>query len=239
MHIRPKAWARPELDASPFFINQPVHYAGHWQDSFKKEQPLSVELGCGKGGFIATLAHQNPQTNFLAVDLIDAVLGLAKRNIEDAYQNDPIDNCRLTAYDIRSIDQILKPDDAVQSLYINFCNPWPKHRHHKKRLTHPRQLQLYRQFLAPSGQIHFKTDNNALFDDSLIYFKEMGFLIKHEIHDLHAAELPDNIETEHEKMFAAENIKIKYACLTLDPAFNPQSIPTQYALDHSKYLRNQ
>ena len=105
---------------------------------------------------------------------------------------------------------ILDKKDKVERIYINFCNPWPRGKHHKKRLTHTRQLMKYREFLVDNGEIYFKTDDDQLFNDSLIYFKESGFNIIKKTYDLHSEEsFWNNVETEHEKMFSDEGIKIK------------------------------
>lgn len=212
MHIRPKPWARPELLACGFFEEDPKALKGHWQHQFQHKGPLHLELGCGKGTFISELGHRNPDINYLAVDMIDAVLGLSKRNVEKTYGQSPVNNLRLTAWDITRIDEILAPEDAVSRIYINFCNPWPKRRYNKKRLTHTRQLLQYRQFVTPDAELHFKTDCDYLFEASLDYFKAAGLTLTTCIRDLHASsEYPGNIETEHERMFSDQGIKIKLA----------------------------
>ncbi|MBI4855315.1 MAG: tRNA (guanosine(46)-N7)-methyltransferase TrmB [Acetobacterium woodii] len=212
MHIRPKPWARPELEACGFFQAYPPDHLGQWQQLFNQQQPLHLELGCGKGTFIAELGSRHPETNYLAIDLIDAVLGLTKRNIESAYLNadHAINNIQIMSWDIERIDAILSPEDRIQRIYINFCNPWPRRRYQKKRLTHAKQLAKYKKILAENGEIHFKTDNDELFQDSIKYFEESGFTITTLIRDLHASDYPDNIETEHEKMYAEQGIKIKF-----------------------------
>ena len=212
MHIRTKFWARPELEACGFFEATPIDHRGQWQKSFKKKQPLHMEVGCGKGAFMAELGSQNPQINYLTIDLIDAVLGMAKRNIEASYKksNQAVNNIQLTPWDIERIDMILAPEDGVERIYINFCNPWPLRKHQKKRLTHPRQLRKYQALLKGDGEIYFKTDDDGLFEDSIAYFEESGFTIKTLIPDLHASDYQGNIETEHEKMYTAQGIKIKF-----------------------------
>ena len=212
MRIRFKPWARPELEASKFYIDNPQDYKGKWKTLYKNKAPFHLELGCGKGSFISNLAVNNKDINYLAVDLVDAMLGLAKRNIEKVYKenNQEIDNVYLTRHDIERIFLILDKKDKVERIYINFCNPWPRGKHHKKRLTHTRQLMKYRDFLLDDGEIYFKTDDDGLFNDSLIYFKESGFEIIKKTYDLHSEkDFWNNIETEHEKMFSEEGIKIK------------------------------
>lgn len=213
MRIRYKPWARPELEASSFYEDNPEEYKGKWKEKFKnKENPIHLELGCGKGQFISRLASKNSNINYIAIDLVDAMLGLAKRNVEEEYklQNKEIDNLILTRFDIERILLILNKEDNIKRIYINFCNPWPKGKHRKKRLTHTRQLEKYKEFLDDNGEIYFKTDDDDLFNSSLIYFEEAGFEIVKKTYDLHSeSDFWDNIETEHEKMFSEQGIKIK------------------------------
>ncbi len=213
MRIRFKAWARPELEASSFYRDKPEELKDKWIYEFKNnENPIHLELGCGKGQFISQKAIQNPDINFIAIDLVDAMLGLAKRNIEDVYtkENREVDNVILTRFDIERIPLILGKEDNIKRIYINFCNPWPKGKHRKKRLTHTRQLEKYKTFLADNGEIYFKTDDDDLFLASLGYLKESGFEVLAQTYDLHKEPIwSDNIETEHEKMFSEQGIKIK------------------------------
>ena len=212
MRIRFKPWARPELEASKFYIDNPEDYKGRWRTLFKEDKSLHLELGCGKGSFISNLAVSHPEVNYIAIDLVDAMLGLAKRNIEAVYgeAKKDVDNVYLTRYDIERVLNIFDKEDKIERIYINFCNPWPRGKHHKKRLTHTRQLEKYREFLKDDGEIYFKTDDDALFTDSLTYFVDCGFKILDKTYDLESRpDFWDNIITEHEKMFMEQGIKIK------------------------------
>jgi len=213
MRIRFKPWARPELEASKFYRDNPEELKEKWIQEFEnKENPIHLELGCGKGNFISQLAVQNPSTNYIAIDLVDAMLGLAKRKVEEVYaeQEKVPNNIILTRFDIERIMLILGKQDNIKRIYINFCNPWPKGQHRKKRLTHTRQLEKYKTFLAEGGEIYFKTDDDGLFESSLGYFEESGFEIIAKTYDLHSEPIwENNIETEHEKMFSEQGIKIK------------------------------
>ena len=213
MRIRYKKWAREELEASEFYIDNPEEWKGKWKEFFKNtENPIHLELGCGKGIFISELASNNLDINYIAIDLVDAMLGLAKRNVEQAYKENKIEpeNIALTRFDIQRILMILEKKDKIERIYINFCNPWPKGKHRKKRLTHTRQLENYKQFLDYNAQIYFKTDDDDLFNSSLKYFEEAGFEILKKTYDLHNEPIfENNIETEHEKMFSKQGIKIK------------------------------
>lgn len=216
MRIRYKKWARPELEASPIYVDEPEKNKGKWKEQFKNaNQPMHVELGCGKGQFMAKLAVENQNINYIAIDLVDAMLGLAKRNIEQAYKDEKKEpkNILITRFDIERINLILDKQDEIERIYINFCNPWPRGKHRKKRLTHTRQLEKYKQFLKENGEVFFKTDDNELFEASLCYFEESGFEVLKKTYDLHSEPIfNQNIETEHEMMFSEHGICIK-ACI--------------------------
>ena len=212
MRIRYKKWARPELEASSFYIDNPEEYKGKWKEVFKNNNPIHLELGCGKGQFIANLAVENPNINYIAIDLVDAMLGLAKRNVEEKYKEKNLEpkNIILTRFDIERIMLILDKTDEIERIYINFCNPWPKGKHRKKRLTYTRQLEKYKTFLKEHGEIYFKTDDDDLFDSSIKYFEETGFKIERLTRNLHSNNIfENNIVTEHEIMFSEQGIKIK------------------------------
>ena len=212
MRLRKKPWARPELEACNFFITNPSENKGKWKQSFVNDNPIYLELGCGKGTFIAVHGSENEDINYIAIDIKDEVLVLAKRNIEKAYEdkNKEINNLKLMAQEIALIHDIFSEEDVVDRIYINFCNPWPKERHKKRRLTHTRQLENYKNFLAEDGEIYFKTDDDELFDESIEYFKEAGFNIEYITYDLHKSDFVGNVRTEHENMFSEQGIKIKF-----------------------------
>ena len=219
MRIRRKPWARPELEACGYFIEEPSKLKGKWKSKFENEQILHIELGCGKGNFIAQLASQNKDINYIAIDLKDEMLGLAKRNIEKIYQEKQlrIDNILLTAYNIEQITDLFDIEDSPERIYINFCNPWPRGKHNKRRLTHTRQLEKYKTFIKDGAEIYFKTDDDELFEASQEYFKEKEFIINAITYDLHKEPIwKDNIKTEHEKMFSEEGIKIKAVIARLE-----------------------
>lgn len=215
MRIRKKKWAEPELSVCDFYVKNPEEYAGKWMQAFKKEQPLYLEIGCGKGGFAGQLALKNPDKNIIALDIKVDMLGVGRRTIvklfEDAGKTqDNITNLLLVKYNVEMLDKIITADDKIDRLFINFCNPWPRAKHKKRRLTYYKKLEMYKTFLKPDSEIRFKTDDDGLFDESLEYFEQSGYEILYLTRDLHASNVTDNIETEHEKMFSEEGIKIKY-----------------------------
>lgn len=213
MRIRYKPWARKELEESKFYREDCELLIGKWRNEFEKpEQPLFIELGCGKGGFISQIAYAHPENNYLGIDLVDPMLGLAKRKIEEIYteNNRKISNVLLTRWDIERILLILNKEDQADGIYINFCNPWPRGKHHKKRLTYTRQLEHYKEILKPEAKIYFKTDDDNLFEESIGYFEQAGFKIEKITRDLkQEQDFWENFETEHEKMFSEQGIKIK------------------------------
>lgn len=213
MRMRKKPWARPELEGCDFFVIKPSDYKGRWRETFiRKDNPIYLELGCGKGTFMAVHASENKDINYIAIDIKDEVLVLAKRNIEKAFEdkNEVIDNVKLMAQEIAIIDEMLSEEDVIDRIYINFCNPWPKERHKKRRLTHTRQLENYKKFLNDNGEIWFKTDDDELFEESIEYFKESGFNIEYITYDLHSSDFKHNVTTEHEEMFTKQGIKTKF-----------------------------
>lgn len=212
MRIRHKPWAKPELEACSFYVKSPAEQKGKWTELFKEPDcPLYLELGCGKGGFISQIAPAHPEINFIAMDIKNEMLVLAKRKLESAYEEmgrNPDDNVRVAIQNIERMDTAWDENDRADRIYINFCNPWPKGKHKKRRLTHTRQLVNYKKFLK--GEIWFKTDDDELFEESFEYFEKAGFTIKFKTYDLHSETGIENFITEHEKMFSDEGIKIKF-----------------------------
>lgn len=208
MRIRRKPWAKPELAACPYYIDSPAGLRAHWRESFKQTQPLHLDLGCGKCVFLAEAARSRPGVNFVGIDISYDILGVGRRNIQAAFGGEEPGNVLICYYNIERLPELFAPGEADR-LYINFCNPWPAARCHKRRLTHTRQLAAYKPLLAPGGEIWFKTDNDDLYLATKRYFGEAGFEVFYDCKDLHAESDPENILTEHELMFSAQGIKIK------------------------------
>ena len=125
MRMRRKKWARPELSVCPYFMKDPSKNRGHWAEQFERpEQPFWLELGCGKGTYAARVAADHPEINLLAIDIKSDILAVARRNIQAVYAEAgrPVDNLRLTAYEIGIIHTLLAPEDTVDRICINFCN---------------------------------------------------------------------------------------------------------------------
>lgn len=230
MHIRTKKWARPELAECPFFVECGEEYRNSWKKRFPNpDRDLHLEMGCGKGVSTAKMVAANPGINFIAVDISPDVLGDARRNMVNACGGNP-DNAFLVRTDICLIDRTFGPEDLAQRIYISFCNPWTERpKHEKRRLTHPRQLMQYRSFLADNGEIWFKTDDDRLFTDSLVYLDRCGFEIRYLTWDLHRSGFAPNEMSEHEIRYAQQGVPIKFGIFRKNEAVQVFD-PTRYRL---------
>lgn len=230
MHMRTKKWARPELAACPFYTNGGEEYRNAWRGRFAEpSHPLHLEMGCGKGVSTAAMAADNPDVNYVACDMSPDVLGTARRNMIAACGENPA-NIMLVRTDICFISRLFGPEDGAERIYIHFPNPWTEHpKHAKRRLTHPRQLMQYREILRPGGEIWFKTDDDTLFQDSLVYFDLCGFETAYLTHDLHRAGFTPNYISEHERKFTELGVPIKAGIFRMKPEA-PAFDPTRYRL---------
>ena len=215
MRIRKKKWAEPELSVCDFYVKNPDEHAGKWREAFAEEQPLYLEIGCGKGGFAGQFALKYPDRNIIALDIKIDMLGVGRRTIVKLFEEAgktaaDIKNILLVKYNVEQLDAIIKPEDEIEGLFINFCNPWPRLKHKKRRLTYHKKLEMYKSFLKPDAEIRFKTDDDELFEESIEYFEQTGYEITYLTRDLHASGFAENIETEHERMFTEEGKKIKF-----------------------------
>lgn len=232
MRIRRKKWARPELAQCSYYISDAASMKGKWKTAFpNSENPVYAEFGCGKGHFAAESAYRYPGINWLAFDIKSEMLAVARRNVENFFagKERKHDNLLLVSHNISLIGSVFGENERINRIYINFCNPWPRGKHQKRRLTHPRQLIQYREFLADGGEIRFKTDDDDLFEDSLVYFEECGFSIVKKTYDLHNDSecMGENIMTEHERMFSGEGKKIKFLIAVKDK-FLPEEAVRKY-----------
>ena len=202
MRLRRKPWIDEAiLDYADFLsIGWSENCRGRWQDIFARgERPLWVELGTGKGQFIAGLAAQHEDVNIIGIELQRGALYYAGQKVAAA----ELANVRLVEGDISELLDVFAPGE-VDRFYLNFCDPWPKARHAKRRLTHRGFLEKYATLLAPQGEIHFKTDNHDLFYFSIEEFQALGWTLRDVTDDLHQNEPADNVRTEYEQKFSAK-----------------------------------
>lgn len=170
---------------------------------FDPTRPLALEIGSGKGGFITENAVTYPEWNFLSVERVkDCILmGMEKAAAKE------LKNIRFLCADADTLSSLL-PAKCADVIYINFCDPWPKASHAKRRLTHRRMIAHYLPLLKDGGEIRFKTDNDGLFDFSVQELTELSFDLSDVTYDLHATDTP-NIMTEYEKRFSEMGVDIK------------------------------
>lgn len=205
MRLRKKWWARPEMEQNPLMIINAREYKGNFSSVFNNNNEIHLELGCGMGRFIKSRAMSNPNINYVGVDLKDEILVYAMRKISELETQ----NARLIPLNIMFIGDVFDKDE-IGRIYINFCNPWPKDRHNKRRLTHTNFLKVYKTFLKPNGQIWFKTDNTDLFEASIEYFKNENFEIKFSTYDLDGSDFKENVVTEYEEKFTSLGMKTMF-----------------------------
>ena len=201
MRLRNVKGSREYIENSPLVIQRPEEYKGHFCALFHNSHPLHIEIGMGKGQFIHALAKQNPDINYIGIEMYSSVL---YRALERCAEEKP-ENLFFLRLDAKYLRDIWEPGE-VNKIYLNFSDPWPKERHAKRRLTSPSFLTLYDYLLSPDGILQFKTDNRMLFDFSVESVRQSGLWKIDEItYDLHHSEyLAGNIMTEYESKFVAE-----------------------------------
>lgn len=211
MRLRKKKWARPEIENGEFTITEPKENKGKWKEFFGNDKDIYLELGCGRGKFLANHALNNSDINYIAIDIKDEIVVCAKRTVEALFEenNREVDNVKIIPLEIAFITDIFDKDE-ISKIYINFCNPWPKERHNKRRLTHTRFLERYKTFIKPGTEIWFKTDDTDLFNASQEYFKESGFEINYLTYDLHSSDFKGNVVTEYESKFTSLGMKTMF-----------------------------
>ena len=179
-------------DTKYFGLN-PKDYHGKWAlEVFKNNNPIHIEIGCGKGQFMMGLAKHFPDINFIAIEKYDSVL---VRCLEKVSQDD-IPNLKLVLLDALMLKEVFD-NGEVEEIYLNFSDPWPKTRHAKRRLTSYIYLDIYRNILASDGAIIQKTDNRSLFESSLESLSQNDWYLTNISLDLHKTDL-FNITTEYE-----------------------------------------
>ncbi|MCH7322448.1 tRNA (guanosine(46)-N7)-methyltransferase TrmB [Solibacillus sp. MA9] len=199
MRLKHKPWAAEYIAQHPnVILPNPEDYKGKWHEVFGNNNPVHIEVGTGKGQFVLGMAQQNPDINYIGIELFDSVIVCALEKIEAA--NKP-SNLRLLKVNGEDLEKFFTKND-VDRVYLNFSDPWPKVRHAKRRLTHENFLKLYENVLVDNGEIHFKTDNRGLFEYSLVSMNAYGMSLNYVSLDLHVNMPEDNVMTEYEEKFS-------------------------------------
>ncbi|MDQ0233669.1 tRNA (guanosine(46)-N7)-methyltransferase TrmB [Metabacillus malikii] len=204
MRLRHKPWASDFLaEHSQYAIANPTLYKGKWNELFGNDNPIHIEVGTGKGQFIVGMAQQNPEINYIGIELFDSVIVAALQKVVDLQ----LPNLKLLNVNAKDLAEFFDVEE-IDRVYLNFSDPWPKTRHIKRRLTYKSFLALYEKILKKGGEIHFKTDNQGLFEYSLISFSEYGLMLKYVSLDLHNSNFEGNIMTEYEEKFSEKGQRI-------------------------------
>lgn len=203
MRIRKKPNLMPRMErCARVKIDDPAALRGQWLSSFPGHRQLWLELGCGKGKFTAETAVQNHEALILAIEKIPDAMVMGMERVFDG----EIPNVRFLDTDALALPVIVEEREADR-IYINFCDPWPKARYAKHRLTSPGFLRIYESILKPQGEIHFKTDNNPLFEYSMEVLQEEGWTISELTRDLHEHGVC-GVMTDYEAKFHEQGVKI-------------------------------
>ena len=185
-------------------VKEPCEYKGKWKEIFGNDNPIHIEIGCGKGKFISEMASLNPDINYIALDIVpDVVLMALEKTDADDY-----DNLLFVIADASKLFDYFKKDE-IERIYLNFSDPWKKNKQAKRRLTHQNFLNVYKQVLIKNGCICFKTDNKNLFEFSLNSFcADRDFIMSDITLDLHNSKFEGNVMTEYEQKFSEMGMPI-------------------------------
>lgn len=201
MRLKHVKGANEIIEKGLYYVDNPYEYKGKWNKYFNNNNPIYIEIGMGKGDFIIENAKRYPNINFIGIEKYDSVLVRAIQKSNELI----LDNLKLIRIDANKLNDIF--DKEVDTIYLNFSDPWPKDRHAKRRLTSPIFLKIYDNIFKSKCKIIMKTDNLNLFNYSLEVLQEYGYLIKNKTNNLDCLST-DNIMTEYENRFFNLGINI-------------------------------
>lgn len=194
MRLRNVRGADKVIQNCLYVIKDIESYKGKYKTIFNNENPLHIEIGMGKGNFIIGMAKQNPDINFIGIEKYDSVLVRALEKLDEE-----IPNLRFIRMDATEIENVFYKE--INTIYLNFSDPWPKNRHKHRRLTSSTFLKRYDNLFKEEKNIIMKTDNRKLFEFSIISFVEYGYKIDDISLDMYSDDIKDNVQTEYEKKF--------------------------------------
>ena len=188
------------MNNSSYLIRDYEGLKGNWKSLFKNDNPIYIEIGMGKGKFIIDNAKMYPNINFIGIEKFDSVIVKALQKIPEG-----LDNLIMLRADALGIDEIF--DHEIDRIYLNFSDPWPKARHHLRRLSSKVFLEKYEKIFKGVPEIHQKTDNQGLYIYSLMSYSENGYVLSDITFDLHK-DKEDIITTEYEDKFSSKGMPI-------------------------------
>ena len=192
MRLRKIKGATDRINLSNYIVKDYKEYKGQFKTLFNNDNPIQVEIGMGKGNFIIGKALANPDINFIGIEKFDSVLVRAVEKVDELN----LPNLKLIMMDAKELSEVF--DREIDTLYLNFSDPWPKKRHALRRLTSITFLKEYDDIFKNKKTIIQKTDNRKLFEYSLMSFVDYGYKIEEISLDLYKDEIEDNIPTEYE-----------------------------------------
>ena len=201
MRLRNNKNAKEIIENSKYLVINPENYKGKWKKVFNNDNPIYIEIGCGKGNFVIENAKTYPNINFIGIEMYDTVLMYAINKVPEN-----LNNLKFIRMDARLINDVF--DKEIDLIYLNFSDPWPKNRNAKRRLTHERFLTRYDSIFKNNKKIFLKTDNIHLFEFSIESLSSYGYTLKNVSLDLVNSDIKDNIMTEYEKKFTEKGIRI-------------------------------
>jgi tRNA (guanine-N7-)-methyltransferase len=205
-------------------FNRDYRLKGRWCEAlFGNDHPLNLELGCGKGEYTLGLARNNPQMNYMGLDIKGARIWTGAKSAH----NESLNNVAFLRTRIDFINSFFSPGE-VNEIWITFPDPQEKAARHKKRLAGARFLNKYRSFLKDEGKIHLKTDNLLLFNDTVELVRFNHLQVELYSADVYSEDWNNevvNIQTYYEKGFIAEGRKIKYLCFRLPAGQEIKQLP--------------
>lgn len=202
MRLRNVSGAKEIIEASKYVILNPTIYKGRYKELFGNDNLIKIEIGMGKGTFIYNNALKYPNVNFIGIEKFDSVLARAIQKLEDT----DLPNLKLIRMDAQDIENVFYQE--IDTIFLNFSDPWPKNRHEIRRLTSPIFLAKYDKVFKDSKVIIQKTDNRKLFEYSVMSFNNYGYKIEELSLDLYSDDIKENIPTEYEKKFASKGERI-------------------------------
>lgn len=209
MRIRKKHWIQDELDNSEYYLLDCKKNKGNWHKIFGNENPIYIEIGCGKGQFATKNAIQNENINFIAIEKDEQIVGHAVKKAKELVDgNEKLKNIIFMTADANELSEYFEVGE-INRVYLNFSDPWRERKKwEKRRLTHRGFLETYKKLLNGSGAVFFKTDNKALFEFSLNEFAFCDLKMKNISLDLHKSDFEGNIMTEYEEKFSNQGMPI-------------------------------
>ena len=194
MRLRNVKGSSEIIEKCIYVIKNPEEYKGKYNIIFNNNNHIHIEIGMGKGDYIINMAKKYPKINFIGIEKFDSVLVRAIEKLDE-----DIPNLRFIRMDATDIENIFYKE--IDTLYLNFSDPWPKKRHEHRRLTSDRFLKRYDSLFKNNKNIIMKTDNRKLFEFSIISFTDYNYKIEEISLDLYNDDIKDNVQTEYEKKF--------------------------------------